>query len=319
MSETNCGNAFHKQADEFDLIEWIRAQVGTQPRIPVGIGDDCAALSIPEGSLALLTTDMLVAGVHYKPEEVTPSQVGHKALARGLSDIAAMAGEALAVVVAVAAPRHLSMSYLQEIIRGMKGAADAWGVTLVGGDVTAGPLPLTLTVTTIGAGEKRSLILRSGARVGDMLMVTGELGGAMRGRHLSFTPRLKEARWLRDAASINAMIDISDGLAADAGHIAQESGVALELWQEAIPLSNDAVEIAKSSGKTALEHALNDGEDYELLFAAPAREAERLLERPDPPVKLTCIGEVVAGSGLWIRKRGGERRPLEPRGWVHRF
>jgi len=307
-------------SDEFDFISWIRAQVvDSSPRVTLGIGDDCAALSLPEGQVALVTTDMLVEGVHYSPDQAAPSQVGRKALARGLSDIAAMAGEAIAVLVAMAAPRHVSVSYIQEVFRGMKAASRAWGVPIAGGDLSVGSLPLTITVTAIGAGRARSLALRSGVRTGDVLMVTGELGGALAGRHLTFDPRLAEARWLRDAADLGGMIDISDGLAADAGHLARESRVGLELWEEAIPVSAAAHQMAATSGRTPLEHALHDGEDYELLFSVPARDAERLLERRDAPVRLTCIGEAISDSGLWIRRRGEKRRPLQPKGWVHRF
>jgi thiamine-monophosphate kinase len=147
--------------------------------------------------------------------------------------------------------------------------------------------------------------------------VTGQLGGSSLGHHLNFTPRLAEARWLRDRISLHAMIDVSDGLAQDAQHLAEESGVAIELWEEAIPVSAAAAVVAETGEGTALEHALHDGEDYELLFTAPAREASALLQRTDLPVPVTCIGEVVAGSGLWIRKKGRPRRPLEPRGWRH--
>lgn len=304
-------------SDEFDLIRWIRKQAGNRRGVSVGIGDDCAGLDFPGDAMALVTTDMVIEGVHFRMEEVTPRQVGHKAIARALSDIAAMAGEALAVVVAMAVPKHLSVSWLQEMIRGMIAAADALDVPLVGGDVASGNMPLTVTVTCIGAAAPGGAVLRSGARVTDMLLVTGELGGSSAGRHLRFQPRLREARWLRGAVELHAMIDISDGLAADAGHIASESGVGMELWEEAIPISRDAVSLAGQSGRPPLEHALYDGEDYELLFTAGARQAEDLLERRDLPVKVTCIGEVVAGEGMWIRRRGDTRRQLDTRGWTH--
>ena len=319
MDEKHSRKTLSEHAGEFDLIEWIRGRTQGSPNVPVGIGDDCAALRIPDGRIALVTTDMLIAGVHFKPDEVEARQVGHKAAARSLSDIAAMAGDALALVVALAAPKKISGDYLQELFLGMEALADRLGVQIIGGDVATGELPLTLTVTGIGAGDESCLALRSGARVGDKVLVTGELGGSLLGRHLTFTPRLDEAKWLRDAVSLNGMIDISDGLAADAGHVARESNVAVELSAEAIPISPDAMTMAAHSGRTALDHALHDGEDYELLFTTNADEAAKLAQRPDLPLPVTCIGEVLDGSGLWIREQGGEPRPLEPRGWTHRF
>jgi len=319
MSDPNPADEIAGQGDEFDLINWIRSRVANTADIPVGIGDDCAALRMPSDRVALVTTDMLIANVHFRPEEVSPQQVGRKAIARGLSDIAAMAGDALAVVVALAAPKNISASYLKDLFEGMKEMADALGVRIVGGDIASGDMPLALTVTAIGAGKEHSLTLRSGASPGDMVMVTGQLGGSLLGKHLSFSPLLKEAIWLRETVALHGMIDISDGLAADAGHIATESRVAIELWSDTIPISRDAMRMAQRSGLTALEHALHDGEDYELLFTAGARDAANLLKQPKAPMHITCIGEVVSGSGLWIRERGKDRIPLSPRGWRHKF
>jgi thiamine-monophosphate kinase len=271
---------------------------------------------MPAGKVLLVTTDMVIAGVHFDPRTASAAQVGHKAMARGLSDIAAMAGDALAVVVALAAPRGMDSKYFQELFLGMKSVADAFGVQIVGGDIASGDLPLTLTVTALGAGDETALALRSGARPGDWALVTGELGGSILGRHLSFLPRLNEAKWLRGRIAIHAMVDLSDGLAADAGHVAEESRVAIELWDEAIPISRAAGELSRSSGKTPLEHALTDGEDYELFFTVGAAEAEALLRRTDLPVRATCIGQVTAGSGLWLG-RGAARKRLPAKGWVH--
>jgi thiamine-monophosphate kinase len=308
-----------RHADEFELIRWVRSRINGAPNVPIGPGDDCAALRLPDGNVLLVTTDMVVAGVHFSPDAATPFQVGHKAMARGLSDIAAMAGEALAVVVALAAPRSMAAEYFQELFRGMTAVLDLFNVRLIGGDISSGDLPLTLTVTALGAGVETALVRRSGARVGDMLLVTGDLGGSPLGKHLDFLPRLAEAKWLRTQAEPHAMIDVSDGLAADAAHLAEESQVAIEIWEEAVPVSAAAREAAARSGGTPVEHALHDGEDYELLFTLPSRDAERLMRLPDPPVKLSCIGEIVAGAGLFIRRRGEERRPLSAEGWVHQF
>lgn len=306
-------------SNEFDLIRWIRSQVGESHLVPVGIGDDCAALRVPPGRVLLVTTDMAIDGIHFRASEVTPRQIGHKAMARGLSDIAAMAGDPLGVVVALAAPRPMSVSWFQELFRGMKAVGDACNARIVGGDISAGKLPLMLTVTAFGAGAEGALALRSKARVGDVVLVTGDLGGSILGRHLAFLPRIREAQWLREQIVLHAMIDISDGLAADAHHLVEESRVGIELWEEAIPVSRAARDLAEQTGRAPIDHALHDGEDYELLFTASAREAADLLQRADLPVRLSCIGEVVAGGGLWLRRKGEERRKLEPAGWVHTF
>ena len=312
-------NDTHIPGDEFDFLRWIRRQVPPAPAVPIGIGDDCAALALRPGTQTLLTTDMLIDGVHFRLKETEPRRIGHKAVARCLSDIAAMAGDAVAVVAALAAPKHISMSALQEIVKGMIAAANDFGAPLAGGDFATGDLPLTLTLTGIGTGTNGKIPRRCDAQVNDVLLVTGELGGSLLGRHLDFTPRLAEAAWLRDNLTLHAMIDISDGLAADANHIAVESGVGIELWAEAIPVSNDAILMAERSGQSALQHALHDGEDYELLFTLAARDAEQLLHRQDLPVRITCIGDIVPAPGLELGKRGEKPQPLQPQGWRHRL
>ncbi len=308
-----------RRLNEFDLIAWIRAQTPHSPSVPVGIGDDAAALRLPPGALALVTTDMLIDGRHFLSADAAPRQIGHKAVARSLSDIAAMAGDPLAVVVALAAPPRMTPDYFRELFAGMKAAADALDTPLVGGDISSADMPLTLTVTSLGTAMPDAVVRRSGARPGDALLVTGELGGSILGRHLAFLPRLREARWLRERAPLRAMIDLSDGLAADAAHIARESGVGIELDADALPVSAAAHTLARRSGRTPLSHALHDGEDYELLLAVEPHHADRLLTCADAPVTMTRIGRVVAEPGLWLRDAGGRRAPLPPEGWKHEF
>jgi len=306
-------------ADEFGLIRWIRDRTPVDTRIEIGPGDDCAVIKPPPGERILVTTDMLIDGVHFRSQDVTPERIGWKAVARAVSDIAAMAGKPAAIVVAMAAPKGTTPDFAKAVFDGMKKAADAIGAAIAGGDISTGVFPLMLTVTVVGFTSNGRCVLRSGAKPGDAVFVTGALGGAMAGRHLDFTPRVEEALWLADNASVHAMIDISDGLAADAGHLAEESGVGIEFLESAVPLSEAARETARSDGRAPLDHALHDGEDYELLFAVSAQDGDRLAERSDPPVALSRIGKVVEGEGLWLLRDDGGRERIPPRGWVHRL
>ncbi len=313
------GNDPSQSFDEFALIDWIRSRTSDAPNVPVGPGDDCAVLRLPDGTAALLTTDMLIDGVHFRRSDAVPERIGHKAIARAVSDIAAMAGRPLAAVVAMAAPRGLPAEDCRRLFTGMQNAARALGLCIAGGDIATGDLPLTLTVMAIGSVEPGRAILRSGAQPGDCLMVTGALGGASLGRHLDFLPRVSEALWLRDHADLHAMIDISDGLAADAGHLAGESGCAVEIEAAAVPVSDAARTLAAGGGAGALERALADGEDYELLFTVSPKDADRLVRSPKAPVRLSRIGRVFSGSGLTLRSADGATQPLDPKGWVHRL
>ena len=301
-------------SDEFDLIRWIRKQAGNRRGVSVGIGDDCAGLDFPGDAMALVTTDMVIEGVHFRMEEVTPRQVGHKAIARALSDIAAMAGEALAVVVAMAVPKHLSVSWLQEMIRGMIAAADALDVPLVGGDVASGNMPLTVTVTCIGAAAPGGAVLRSGARVTDMLLVTGELGGSSAGRHLRFQPRLREARWLRGAVELHAMIDISDGLARDLVALCSESGTGAIIEMAEIPAFRELDRIPGISEAWVDELVLTSGEEYRLLFTVKPGAGGRL------PEGSAVIGRIATASeGIRLVGRDGSPGDIPFQGYEHSF
>ncbi|MBX9580877.1 MAG: thiamine-phosphate kinase [Gemmataceae bacterium] len=196
--------------------------------------------------------------------------------------------------------------------------ADAFNVPLVGGDTNSWAGRLVISVTVFGEATARGPVLRSGARPGDWVMVTGPLGGSIKGHHLTFTPRVREALRLHEVAELHAMADVSDGLAADLNHILEESRCGAVLDADAIPIAPAAAELSRETGRTPLDHALGDGEDFELVFTVPPADGERLVrEQPVPGVRLTKIGECVE-AGLWL-DQGGTRRPLEPTGWVHRL
>ncbi len=297
---------------EFEYIAWLRAQTPADPRVLIGPGDDCAALAPPARAL-LVTTDMLMDGTDFVLAEVGPRRVGRKAMAANLSDIAAMAGTPTAAVVSVALPRG-GRELAQELYHGLRDVADAVGVALVGGDTNSWDGKLVISVTALGEAGPRGPVRRNGAKPGDFLFVTGPLGGSILGHHLDFTPRVREALALHAAVELRAMCDISDGLTADLNHICEESKCGAVLVAEAIPVSDAARELSRTSGKTALDHALGDGEDFELVFAVSPADGTKLLAAPPVP-GLVKIGECVR-EGLWLETNGA-RQKLEPRGWVH--
>ena len=296
---------------EFDYIAWLRSQTPPAARVRIGPGDDAAAL-VPPARELLVTTDMLMDGTDFVLADVGPRRVGRKAMAVNLSDIAAMAGEPIAAVVSVALP-PAARSLAEELYRGLRDTADAFGVPIVGGDTNSWNGPLVISVTAMGEATARGPVRRNGAKPGDWLFVTGELGGSILGHHLDFTPRVREALALHEAVELHALIDISDGLAADLNHVLEESRCGAVLVADAIPLSDAARALSRTSGTTALQHALGDGEDFELVFAVSPSDGERLLRAS--PVRVWKIGECV-DAGLWLEENG-TRRPLKPAGWVH--
>ena len=303
---------------EFDLIAAIRRRAGSHPRLRLGIGDDCAALTMPGGPELLVTTDMLMDGRHFRLEEAGAEAVGYKALAVNLSDIAAMAGAPLAAFVAVALPRAGAAEIATGLMAGMMPLAERFGVALAGGDTNAWDGPLVVCVTLMGESIPPGPVPRSGARPGDALLVTGPLGGSLLGRHLRPEPRVAEAQALHRLAPIHAMIDLSDGLSSDLGHILDESGrLGAELEAAAIPVHPDALRLAAIDGRDPLDHALNDGEDFELCLALDPDDAARLLAHPPPGVSLVRVGTVLDRLGLRLRAPRGTVSPLGPLGFDH--
>ena len=299
---------------EFDFIQWIREQARFNPSlVEVGPGDDCAVLNLG-GEKLLLTTDQVLDGVHFSLEDDGPEAAGRKAAARNLSDIAAMAGEPVAMLAALAAPQGFSQDDAQAVYRGLATAGLEFNCPLVGGDVAAWHEDgrLIVTVTVLGRAGGVGPVLRSGARKLDAVCITGRLGGAWNSRRdMTFTPRLFEARILAQQYGARAMIDLSDGLARDLGHIVEESHWAAEIDAAAIPIHEDA-----AGRDDPLAAALYDGEDYELLFALPPDECARLLANPPFRTPVTRIGTMVPGLGMTLL-RNGRREPLAPGGWEH--
>ncbi len=299
---------------EFAYIDWLRQHTPADPRVLIGPGDDAAAVSFTPGAPCLITTDMLMDGTCFRLAEAGPRAVGRKAMAVNLSDMAAMAGRPVAAVVSVALPQAGGRALAEELYQGLRDLSDAYATAIVGGDTNSWSGPLVIAVTLFGEATAREPVRRSGARPGDWLLVTGPLGGSILGKHLTFRPRVTEALRLHELVDLHAMIDLSDGLAADVSHICTESRCGAVLRAEAIPLTPEAHQM--KDGQSPLEHALVDGEDFELVLAvAPADGRELLQRQPVEGIRLVHIGECV-DQGLWLEEHG-TRRPLEPRGYVH--
>ena len=317
MSETKP----EKQPDEFELISQLSAKLLTGDSVVVGAGDDCAVIDagVPD-QWQLHKTDAVVEGVHFTPD-ADPQQVGHKALGRALSDFAAMAGTPRWATVTLGLPDGFEAARIESVYDGMAALAKRHAVSLVGGETVANRERLFIGVSLVGEVGREKCILRSGANVGDGVWVTGELGGSIAGHHLSFKPRLAEARWLAEYHQPSAMIDLSDGLAGDLGHLLHAAGAGAELLESALPIRREARLRAKESeaAKPPLLAALTDGEDYELCFTLGQGQAVALLDQfkqqfPDTP--LCCIGKIVPQPGLKIRQKTGLME-IATRGHVH--
>ena len=299
---------------ELEYINWLRKRTPALAHVRMGPGDDAAVLNLPGGAPLVFTTDMLLEGSCFLLAEAGPRRVGRKAIAVNLSDIAAMAARPIAAVVSGGLPRAGGRALAEELYLGMRDIADAFACPIVGGDTNSWEGPLVLSVTVLGLATERGPVLRSGAKPGDWLFVTGPLGGSILGKHLTFTPRVREALELHAAADLHAMIDLSDGLAADVYHLCEESRCGAVLRAEAIPIADDARRMPDA--RTPLEHAIGDGEDFELAFTVTPEVGQRLLAtQPVQGITLTHVGEMLA-AGFWLEE-AGQRRSLEPKGYVH--
>ncbi len=286
------------------LVAELTRRLATGKDVRVGVGDDCAVIGRPRAARwLLLKTDVVVEGVHFLPTE-DMRRVGWKALCRALSDIAAMGGEPLHALVTLAVAPSRKVDDVRALYAGLRKAARKFGVSIVGGETSRSPGPMFINIALTGEVERTRCVLRSGGQAGDALYVTGRLGGSLAGKHLDFTPRLAEARWLVTQFKVRAMMDLSDGLAADLPRLAAASKCGFELQHDSVPRAT----------RCSIEQALTDGEDYELLFALAPRDCDRLdreWSRAFPRLPLTRVGTLLRHS------THNSQHSTSPRGFDH--
>jgi thiamine-monophosphate kinase len=310
------------------LIARIRRQAAGPSRVPTGIGDDCAVLRLPRGHEVLITTDLSLEGVHFRRDWHPAESVGHRCLARGLSDIAAMGGRPVAAFLSLALPGSVPQRWVDEFVRGLLALARGFAVRLDGGDTAQSPQGILADIVVLGSVPRGTAVLRSGARPGDRIYVSGTLGGSAAAlerllreprRKLNPRqfpeqffpqPRIELGRILRQRGLVTAMIDLSDGLSTEIGHLCDESEVGAELRAEAIPLAA----IGGTGEKVSMRSALHGGEDYELLFTA---SPDRRLPSRIAGIPVTQIGRITRAKKVILLARQHTRRDLKPQGWQH--
>jgi thiamine-monophosphate kinase len=298
-----------------------------------GIGDDCAVLRLRPGHESLVTTDFTLEGTHFRRDWHPPESVGHRCLVRGLSDIAAMGGEPVAAFLSLALPRDLPQSWVRRFARSLIRLAEKFGVSLAGGDTAESPHGILADIIVIGTAPKGKSLLRSGARPGDRIFVSGELGGSAAAvvrmqarqttgkskkklnprdyrRHFYPEPRIELGHILRQKGLASAMIDTSDGLSTDLAHLCEESGVGAELDAALIPRAR----VGKPAGEVDLDLALHGGEDYELLFTSPLGKR---VPSKIAGVALTQIGHITRKPKIVVRDARGIAQEIKPQGWEH--
>lgn len=327
---------------EFPLIDRIAQIVSVEREdVIVGIGDDVAVLDYVGEDWILAKVDSQVEGVHFVKDAISPRQLGRRALIINLSDIAAAGGRPLYALVSLALPGDTDVAWVEELYHGLREEGDRFGVAVVGGNMARSTGGAFIDVFVLGRVQRDHMLLRSGARPGDRVLVTGRLGDSAAGlqlvlnpgiempsaeremlmdRHFTPTPRLWEAQVIARAGTATAAIDLSDGLSSDLGHICERSGVGARVWAERLPISHAARRVAAVSGKEGWQLAIEGGEDYELCFTAPAAEAESLaaaVER-ETGTPVSIVGDILpADEGHRLILEDGREGPMEARGWRH--
>ena len=260
-------------------------------------------------------TDQIIDGVDFVSADHSPTDIGYKAMAINLSDMAAMGATPKSALVTLALPRKKATRIAGDVYEGILEGADEFCVAIAGGDLSTYDGPLAISVTLMGEVPADAAWLRGGAQVGDAILVSGAVGGSLKGRHLRPSPRIDLARRLRELVSVTAAIDVSDGLSIDMDRLLAKSGVGVELNIDAIPIHPDAVAMSETSGRTPFEHAWSDGEDFELLITMSQSDADQIADQ-DLGVPLTKIGTLTSRTGLWKLNNGRHER-LAPQGFVH--
>lgn len=305
---------------EDKITAWFAQQSeACKDAFPIGIGDDMAQAIVGKDASVLITTDMLLEGVHFDLEKISVHQAGYKAMAVSLSDCAAMATKPVCGVVSVALPAGSSENVLKELHAGIVQAANLFGCVLIGGDITAWKasqpgqqMVINSAIISVPCGV--APVQRSGAKAGDVVCVTGSLGGSLAGRHATFVPRVNEAIRIAESVTVNSMMDISDGLSTDLNRICKASGVGALLHAESIPVSP---EIKESDFDKRIDAAMNDGEDFELLFTLARSEYDKLRAQWDRPVRLSEIGTITGNDKIELELPDGSTREIAPSGFDH--
>ena len=308
---------------EKNLIKQIRRSARGGESVVTGIGDDCAVLSVPPGHELLVTTDFSIEKVHFRRDWHRPELVGRRCLTRGLSDIAAMGGEPRAAFLSLALPTDIPQKWVDRFLRGLLDLAEEFKVPLAGGDTAQSAGGVQADIVVVGSVPRGKAVLRSGAKAGEQIYVTGELGGAAAAlarlmeakpvgaeyfRHFRPQARVAVGQWLRRRGVASAMIDLSDGLSTDLEHICQESHVGAEIEVEAIPRAR----VGLGKKRVAPEFALHGGDDYELLFTSAAKIPSEV-----EGVRVTRIGRTTQSAGMRLIAADGKARRLEAEGWEH--
>ncbi|HEV2395555.1 MAG TPA: thiamine-phosphate kinase [Candidatus Sulfotelmatobacter sp.] len=317
-------------------MTWQRARSARQA-VVAGIGDDCAVLRTESGLDTLVTSDFSLENVHFRCDWHSPDSVGQRCAARGLSDIAAMGGTPVAIFLSLALPAELPQRWVDRFIRGLTALAQRHGAGLAGGDTAQSSAGILADILVVGTVPKGRAILRSGARPGDLIFVSGELGGSAAAvhemekrqskvnpkhyrQHFYPEPRIELGNALREAGLASAMIDTSDGLSTDLAHICDESHVGAEINIAALPLARVGFPLRQ----VGVHEALHGGEDYELLFTVPSivasatrRRSMKKIPQKFAGVRLTEIGRITAKRGMLLRNPDGKLQKLSPHGWEH--